>query len=152
MGGRAERFLCLNSATPAPALRPKPGALGIGIGTDWRGGVQKRPEHALGRPGREWDKARRVLSWPSKIRAGKGCFFSGWLNFALKKISADRRPVSAMPRVVKRSEPSRSVAVAMKRWASREIKSDCSLWIRAREDVSGQGRHTPIQLIHSLLV
>jgi hypothetical protein len=43
------------------------------------------------------------FSWPSKIRAGKGCFFSGTENFALKKISAGRRPVSAMsamPRVV----------------------------------------------------
>ena len=28
------------------------GALGIGIGNGWTGGVQKRPERALGQPGR----------------------------------------------------------------------------------------------------
>jgi hypothetical protein len=46
-----------------------------------------------------------------------------------KEISAGRRPVkamSAMPRVVKRSEPSSSVAVAMKASALRGIRSDCS--------------------------
>jgi hypothetical protein len=35
--------------------------------------------------------AWRVLSWPSKMRAGKGCFFSDKENFALKKISAGVR-------------------------------------------------------------
>jgi hypothetical protein len=40
--------------------------------------------------------AWRVLSWPWKIRAGKGSFFSGKENRALKKISAGRRPVSAI--------------------------------------------------------
>ena len=39
--------------------------------------------------------AWRVLSWPSKMRAGKGSFFFGRLNFALKKISAGRRPIKS---------------------------------------------------------
>jgi len=32
------------------------------------------------------------LSWPSKMRAGKGSFLGGRLKLALKKISAGRRP------------------------------------------------------------
>jgi hypothetical protein len=36
-----------------------------------------------------------VLSWPLKMRAGKGSFFFGRLKEALKKISAGRHPVLA---------------------------------------------------------
>ena len=36
--------------------------------------------------------AWRVLSWPLKMRAGKGSFLGGKLKLALKKISAGRRP------------------------------------------------------------
>ena len=49
------------------------GALGIGVGTEWSGGARKRPERALGQPGRGSGKGQSLCreryvfsSWPLK--------------------------------------------------------------------------------------
>ena len=36
------------------------GALGIGVGTEWSGGARKRPERALGQPGRGSGKGQSL--------------------------------------------------------------------------------------------
>jgi hypothetical protein len=70
------------------------GALGIGIGTDGAEAL-KSGQNTLWR-GQDRDWVGREAC-PRRV-AGflAGSFFSGGLNFALKKISAGRRPVRAM--------------------------------------------------------